>query len=527
MSDTTTEGPSFLRASAGVSAVTAAARVAGFARYIVLGLVVGTTFLGNTYETANWVPNIVFELVAGGVLSAVFVPTFVRALSAGRERGLEVASALANTFLVLSVPVVLVGALAARPIMQLLTIAVPDPAVRAAQVETGTFFLYVFLPQVPLYVLAMVFTGVLHAHRRFIAPAAAPLFSSLVVIGAYLTFGAMGAGAELGEVTTAQRYVLAGGTTAGVLVLAFSQLPSVLRTGVRWRPVLGWSDPDVRSALRAGLAGAGYFAVSEIGLVLTLLFANRIQGGVVAFRVAFAFFDLPRALVGVPVAAVLLPNLAERFGAADHAGFARSWSRGLRTAVLLGAPAAAGLVALGPVLADGILSRAPSAAAPELVGATLRVLALGVPAFVLVEPVIRAFFARHQPRPPVAMNAVTVATSAAIIVPLSLVAEPVGSRALEVIGLGVAAGHWLGVALGLVLLARRVTGWDVGSDVRAGLASLARATVMGAVVYSLVRWLDTGPEVAAAAGVAAGLLVYAALSAPGGELRTAWRWLRR
>src|SRR5688572_4862185 len=186
-------GSGFLRTSARVSIVTGAARITGFARYIVLGLAVGTTYLGNTYETANWVPNIVFELVAGGMLSAIFVPTFVRELEHGRERGDEIASALANTFLLLSVPVVIVGAFAARPIMLLMTAAVDDPVIRAAQVETGSWFLYVFLPQIPVYVFAMVSTGILHAHRRFFAPAAAPLWSSLVVIAAYLTFGALGA----------------------------------------------------------------------------------------------------------------------------------------------------------------------------------------------------------------------------------------------------------------------------------------------------------------------------------------------
>lgn len=522
----TEDGSGFLRASARVSVVTGIARATGFARYIVLGLAVGTTYLGNTYETANWIPNIVFELVAGGVLSAVFVPTFVRELEHGRERANEIASSLANTFLLLCVPVVIVGALGARPIMRLMTAAVEDPAVRQAQIETGSWFLYVFLPQVPLYILAMVMTGVLHAHRRFMAPAAAPLFSSLVVIAAYLTFGSLGAGADLDSVTTLQRCVLAGGTTAGVFVLAFSQLPSLLRTGIRWRPVLGWSDPAVRKALRAGLAGAAYFAIAEIGLVITLLFANRVEGGVIAYRVAFAFFDLPRAVIGIPVAAVLLPTLAERVVRSDDEGYARVWSRGWRAALMFGAPAAAGLVVLAPVLSDAILSRAPSGAAPELVGATLRMLAIGVPAFVLVEPIIRSFFARHETSPPVVMNAVSVGLCAAVIIPWTLVVEPVGARALEVIGVGIAAGHWFGVIVGTLLLARRVHAWRVGDDIRAGAASLARAALMGAVVYGAVRIIDAPSEAGAVIGVVVGLVSYLLLTIRGGQLAGAMRWLR-
>lgn len=516
-----------LRSSAQVSVVTGLARLAGFARYIVLGLAVGTTYLGNTYETANWVPNIAFELVAGGVLSAVFVPTFVQEMEHGRERGIEVASSLANTFLLLSVPVVVAGALGARPIMRLLTIAVADPAIRSQQIAIGTKFLYIFLPQVPLYVLAMVMTGVLHAHRKFIAPAAAPLWSSLVVISAYLTFGALGAGADIGTVTPLQRWVLAGGTTAGVFVLAFSQLPSVIRTGFRWRPVLGWRDAAVRRAIRAGLAGIAYFAISEVALVMTLLLANRVRGGVVAYRVAFAFFDLPRALIGVPVAAVLLPALAARFSRRDEVGYARLWSQGWRVAVFFGAPAAAGLVALGPTLANAILSRAPSGAAPELVGSTLRVLALGVPAFVLVEPLIRSFFARQEPKAPVLMNAVAVGVFAAITIPLTLIAAPRGARALEVIGLGNALGQWCGVAVGGALLATRVRGWRVGADLRAAATILLRAALMGALVFVSVLWVDLPPELAAVMGIVVGAIAYLLLSARRGEVREMVGWLRR
>jgi putative peptidoglycan lipid II flippase len=518
--------PGFLRTSARVSVVTGIARVAGFGRFIALGLAVGTTYLGNTYETANWVPNIVFELAAGGVLSAVFVPTFVRELEHGRERGMEIASSLANTFLLLTIPVVLVGAFAAHPIMRLLTIAVTNPAIRAKQIETGAWFLYVFLPQVPLYVFAMVMTGALHANRRFMAPALAPLFSSLVVIGAYITFGVLGAGAELGQVTFGQKAVLGFGTTAGVFVLAFSQLPSVLRLGMRWRPVLGWRDPAVRRALRAGAAGIGYFAGSEVLLVATLLLANRVQGGVVAYRVAFAFFELPKALIGLPVAAVLLPSLAERVVRKDAAGYARLVSQGWRVVLFVAAPAAAGLAVLAPTLSRALLSHAPSGAAPELVGSALRALALGIPAFVLVEPLIRAFFARHEPRSPVLMNTVTVAVFAALVFPLTLLLHPHGGRALEIIGLSNAVGQWVGVGVGVMILASRVPDWNVMDDLRSALWSLTRGAAMGAVVYAVVRFVNVGDEFATLFGVGAGVVVYALLSLGTGEVQRTIRWVR-
>jgi len=513
------EPPTFLRASAQVSVITALARVAGFARWIVLGIAVGTTYLGNTYQTANWVPNIVFDLAAGGVLSAVFVPTFVRELAVGRERALEVASALANTFLLASVPLVVGALVFAHPIMRALTAGVADPVVRAREVAQGAWFMYFFAPQIPLYVLAMVLTGVLHAHRRFAIPAAAPLLSSLIVIASYLTFGALGAGAELGHASPAQLWVLAGGTTLGVIVLAFSQLPSVVRLGFRWRPVLGWGDAEVRRAIKAGTYGMAFFAVTTATLLVTLELANRVEGGVVAFRVAYAFFELPKALVGLPVAIALLPALSERFNAADDAGFARLVSNGWRAAVFAAAPAGAGLFVLAPAISAAMLGHSPTGAAPELVGATLRGLALGIPAFVLVEPIARAFYARRDTRSPVLWSGAGFLVFCAAVVTLTVELHPHGGRALEVIGGATAVGQWAAVAVGVAMLAAAVRAWPLHGDFGSALGSIGRAAVMGGAVWAVAHALASRPVAASLAGVACGAVVYGALSVRSGELK--------
>jgi putative peptidoglycan lipid II flippase len=510
--------PTFLKASAQVSVITALARVAGFARWIVLGVAVGTTYLGNTYQTANWVPNIVFDLAAGGVLSAVFVPTFVRELAHGRERGVEVASGLANTFLLASAPLVIAAVALAHPIMRALTAGVADPSVRAREVAQGAWFLYFFAPQIPLYVLAMVMTGILHAHRRFGIPALAPLLSSLVVIASYLAFGKLGAGAELGTVTHAQLWILAGGTTLGVIVLAFSQLPSVVRLGFRWRPILGWSDAAVRGAIKAGTYGMAYFAVTTAGLLVTLELANRVRGGVVAYRVAYAFFELPKALIGLPVAIAMLPALSERFNSRDEDAFGRLVSRGWTAAAFAAAPASAGLFVLAPVISAAMLGHAHTGAAPELVASTLRGLALGIPAFVLVEPLARSFYARRDTRTPVLWNAFGLVAFVATVLPVTIAMHEHGARVLEAIGGANAVGTWVAVTAGVVMLALVVPAWPVRTDVASAIGSFARAAVMGGAVWVVAHVLAQRPVAASVAGIAAGAAVYAALSARSGQL---------
>jgi hypothetical protein len=124
------------------------------------------------------------------------------------------------------------------------------------------------------------------------------------------------------------------------------------------------------------------------------------------------------------------------------------------------------------------------------------------------------------------MNAVSVGVLAAIVVPVTLLADPHGARALEVIGLGTAVGHWLGVIAGTVLLARRVHAWRVSEDLRSGAASLARAAIMGVVVIGLVAWLDAPAEVVTVVGLAAGIAVYVLLTLRGGRFTRTVRWLR-
>lgn len=502
--------------------------MAGFARWIVLGLTVGTTYLGNTYQTANWVPNIVFELAAGGMLSAVFVPTFVAELEHGRERGLEVASSLANVFLLLSIPIVGAGLLLAEPIMRALTIGVEDGAIRAEQIELGAWFLRFFVPQVPLYVIAMVLTGVLHAHKRFVVPAAAPLFSSLVVIGTYLAFAALGRDADIDTASRTQLLLLGGGTTAGVFVLAFSQLPQVLRLGVRWRPVLRLRDPVVRRALRGGMYGIAFFAVTEVGLLTTLVLANRVEGGVVAYQVAYAFFELPNALIGLPIAHALFPSLSQRFVRRDEEGYAGILSQSMRVTVFLAAPAAAGLFVLAPTLADALLARpgAP-AAGPALVGGALRALALGVPAWVLVQTLARSFYARQRTRAPVVLNGSAMGIYAALALPLSFLFAPQGVQALQTIGFTYSVGLWVGIVVGILMLARRVPRWDLRGDARAFVASLLRAAAMAAAVWGVVRLLaDAGSAVATIGGLVAGVVTYLVLSLGSHDLRPVLRLLR-
>jgi putative peptidoglycan lipid II flippase len=506
---------SVVRATAQISAITFIARLAGFARWVLLGYAVGTTFLGNVYQTANTIPNIVFELVAGGLLASVLVPTFVRELDRGPERVAEIASTLANALLLVSVPLVVVGIALARPLMSGLLVGVSDPVLKAQQVELGAWFLRFFLPQVPLYLLGIVMQGVLHAHRRFVWPAMGPLLSSATVIGTYLVFRSVAPDATLETVTRPQLALLAGGTTLGVFVLTFCQLPSVLRLGLRWKPVLSWRDPVVRRALRAGGWGAGYLGITQLILLVVVILANRVEGGVVAYQIANAFFELPNALIGLPLALSLYPALSDAFHKRDETRYGELLSSGVRLTLFGAIPAGVGLFLLAPTASNVLLGWAHDVR-PALVAATLQGLAIGVPAWLLLSILVRALYARGMTAKPFVMNGMAFAVLLCVGVGGTVVARSNGVSAMRLIGGAVSAGWWVAAIAGVVLLVRLARGWDAIDVVRTLAVNAARAALMGVAVWAVLRALR---------GSAPGLVVLLAAVATGAAViaLTAWR----
>lgn len=517
-SQTTAPG-SVVRASAQISALTFVARLAGFARWVMLGYAVGTTYLGNVYQTANLVPNVVFELVAGGLLSSVLVPTFVREQAAGRERTSEIASTLSNVLLAVSIPLVVLGIVFARPLMSALLVGVGDPVTKAQQVELGAWFLRFFLPQVPLYLLGIVMQGILHAHRRFVVPALGPLLSSLTVIATYVVFRRMGSDVSLTSVSRAQLWVLAGGTTLGVFVLTFCQVPSVLRLGIRWKPVISLRDPAVRAAVRAGGWGAGFLGVTQLMFVVAVMLANRVEGGVVAFQIANAFFELPNATIGLPIAISLFPALSQAHATGDESRFAHLLANGWRVVLFGAIPAAAGLYLLAPVATDVLLGWAPDVR-PELVAATLQGLAIGVPPWLVIGTIVRALYSRGATARPFVLNAAAFVTLVVAGVGATAAMQPRDTSALRLLGSAIGIGWWLAAVVGVVLLARLAKGWNVGDAVRSLVANALRGALVAATVWATLRALADAPAAARliAAG-AAGAAVVAVTALASKELR--------
>jgi len=496
--------PGVFAAAGLIAVVTLAARVFGFGRSLVFSQSVGTTCVGSVYQAANQLPNVVYEVAAGGVLAAVVVPIIAGQLA--RQNQIEAArtaSAMLTWTLVVLVPMSILMAVSAR---QLSTFLVNNQQC-AGSTDLMTSMLVVFSPQIALYGAGIVLSGVLQAHRRFLGVVVAPLLSSLVVIATYLLFGtlAQGKGNDLSRLPSQASTTLAVGTTLGVTALSLSLLIPIHRAGIRLRPA--WTFPDGVARRARALAGAGLIAlVAQQGAVLVTLWVSQHRGGTGTLNVYIyvqAIYLLPYAVLAVPFAMSALPALATGLDQAvlavgpDQAVLAvgpdrlaltraRSTLASSARAIIVATSAGAAVLFAIAVPAGAFFSaldagrRSPDGRdALAALPSALSAFAPGLIGFGMAALLTRALYV--QGRPAVAGGLVALGWFIAALVPL-LVLQPGAGPRNTLLLLGLASSFGMSVAaIGLFVAVRRV--W--GAEAFRGFGRTA-VVALGAGLFSAI-----------------------------------------
>ncbi|MEV7231648.1 lipid II flippase MurJ [Polymorphospora sp. NPDC051019] len=486
-------------AAALIAVLTVASRLAGFARTGVFTWVVGGTDLGGVYLIANTVPNIIFEIVAGGALASLVVPLLAGAIAAGDRAAVAATTGALLTWTVtLLVPLAVVVAVFAGPIVAAIA---NDPT--PAEVAVGARMLRIFAPQLPLYGIGIVLTGVLQAHRRFAWPVIAPLLSSVTVMAAYLVFaGTQGRGVDIAGVDLAGELILAVGTTAGVVVLSLSLLIPLRALRLRPAPTYAF-DADARRRV-GGLAVAGAVTVAgqQVALLVSL---NLVSGGatgvdaVVPYNLAQTIYLLPWSVLAVPLAVAAYPALAAAHTTGDEDGYRATLAPTVRRVLLLATLGAAALTAVARLVAQFFFTGvAAEQAAAGIVG-----FAPGLLGYGLFAVLSRALYARGDTRAAaVATGLGWLAVPAAAV--LLAAAVPDDQRVPAVTGANSVGMVVLGAVLVVAVARRAGPGAVAGLPRAAGVALLAGglAALAGTVVGN---WL-----------AGAGLSLWPAADAGGG-----------
>jgi len=500
-----------VRSSIPVAVGTALSRLTGMARLAAMAYALGFDRLADSYNLANTTPNIVYELLLGGVLSATLVPIFVEHREKGDDEATSAVVSMVGLALVLLTGF---GIIVAPAVVRLYSLRLSD-ATAAAQQQVATDLLRMFMPQMLFYGVTAIATALLNAHRRFAAPAVTPVFNNLMVTAIFLALPHLASGPLTldGVRHDSGTLLLLGlGTTAGIAAMALPLIPAVRRAGIRLRPVFNLRHPAVLKVLRLSGWTAGYVATNQIALWIILVLANGTKGGISIYQGAYIFFQLPHGLVAVSLMTTLTPELAETAARADFTAFRRNFALGLRLMTLVILPASAGLAVLAEPVVSVLLQRGALTGAQAAVTADcVALFAVGLLPFSLYLYALRGFYALHDTRTPFVLNCwenlINVVLAAALYPWMGV----------QGLALSFSVAYGVAALITLQSLSRRTDGVGLDQRSRQVLArmTVAAAVMTGAVILAVVALPGRPPAlVELAVGVAVGVVVYAvALSA--------------
>jgi len=501
-----------------VTVCTLFSRLTGFVRVLVAAAVLSNGVLGDTYHSANLIPNLLFELVAGGVLQAVLVPSFVAARRRGGDAELGRSAGAVVAVLTALLTVIAGVVVALSPLIAwFLTSLGDDPELAAEKLRVMRPMLVVFIPQIIFYGIGMVATAALAARRRFAAAALAPAVNNLVVITCYLLYRSSRSGEPASlDLDGYQFALLAGGTT--LAVVAFTAVPGiVLRAqGVRWRPL--WDTEQ--TAVRALRDSVGWAMLSVVGTLVptaaAMVLGYGVEGGVAVFTLTFAFFVLPHALIAVPVATAVAPRVADTWQRDLREATGELIERSARVVVPLLLLAGAGMVALAwPVTrVVGSFGQAASQGLAPIAHA-MAVFGFGLLGYGMAFMMTRVLFSLEDVKQAALLVSGT-ALAGVVVMGVAASVLPDTDRAAA-LALGYGATQTMSAAV-LTLRVRTVTGapsW--GSLGRLGVGSAVAAVASGAVMLVVQHQFATDRASSALAIVVAGacgVLVFLLVAPP-------------
>jgi putative peptidoglycan lipid II flippase len=509
------------RNSALMAAGTVVSRALGFVRSAVLAAALGSKLTADAFNVANTVPNIVYILLAGGVLNAVFVPQLVRAMKQGAERE----RAYTDRLLTLAGLVLLVITAAATVAAPLIVGLYTDDSWTSADTAVSVAFAVWCLPQIFFYGVYTMLGQVLNARGSFGPMMWAPIVNNLVVIATGLVFIAVFTVDPVRPDSLSDSAVtlLGAGSTLGVALQALVLVPVLRRTGFGYRPRF-----DFRGA---GLGKAGELArwtllfvlVNQLAYVVIVNLATRAQEaakdvldygiGFTAYSYAYLIFILPHSIITVSVVTGVLPQLSRDAADGRLAEVRRSLSATWRLSGVGIVAAAAALVALAPDL-TGVLY-ANIEGGPDdarYIGLLAAAFALGLPAFSAQYVALRGFYAFEDTRTPFVLQVAI----AALNVGLALLAYAALPLAQKMIGVAVAYAvtYVAGLGLSTTVLRRRTGGLDGRRVVRTYVRLLVAGLVAGGSAwtasYLVSRPMDPGAAASMTGLVVGGLVLLVA-----------------
>ena len=467
-------GPSTVMATG-----TVVSRITGIARDIALAAALGFYLVSDAYSLGNSLPTIIYILVVGGALNAVFIPQLVRRMEKDDDGG----NAYADRLITLTGSVLLglsiLAVVAAPWIVDLYT-----PAdYPKSQYDLAVAFARLCLPQIFFYGAYTMLSQVLNARGTFGAPMFAPIANNVVAITTFVLFiivAGTSAAAD-GALTTGQVLLLGIGTTAGVVVQAAILVPVLGRAGYRWRPRFDWKGQGLGKAAKLAGWTVGLVLVNQITyIVITRLAAQAnvdaaasgaTAAGITTYQKAHLVFMLPHSVITISIVTALLPALSRLAHEGKLKEVGEDVAGAMRLVAALVVPIAAMLFVLGSdvsVLLFGYGAATTDQAA--VMGDVVSIFMIGLVPFTLFYVLLRGFYAMEDTRTPFVVTVIFSVIMLALVLWLfafltDLGVTSAGGPQIAGIALGYVLAYWCGFVVLWWWLAHRLGSLQSGATV--------------------------------------------------------------
>ena len=485
-------GGSLVRSSAIMAVGTLASRVTGFFRSTLLVAALGTGALGDVFNTSNTIPNIVYDILLGGVLTAAHVPLLIRARNRSEQYGEEFEQRLFT---------VLLGALAAITLVAMagsaLLINLYASKFTPTQHRLAVTFLLFFLPQIFFYGFAAVAGASLNSRNKFGAPMWTPVLNNFVVIVVLVAFMATTHGhLDDTNISSSQVTFLGLGVTAGVAAQALGLIPSMIKLGFNFRPRFDFRRAELTEMWRMASWTLLYVVAQQVALVVYTNLANAAGArgkelhidhgiGLTPWTNAYAFFQLPYAVVAISIITAILPRMTQSAAEGRFDRLAGELREGVRLSLSLMLPAVALLFGAASEIAFVLFAHGETnAAGAEVIARVLQVFAVALTPFTVLQLLQRGFYALADTRTPALIAILSTGTGSisALILSKILTTEHV------VMGIAAAQGiSWtIGCVVSIVVLRRRL-GRLGGREIVAVVGKAGACSMAALIVAELLH----------------------------------------
>jgi putative peptidoglycan lipid II flippase len=482
------------RSTSLVAVASLASRLTGFVRQVAVVGVLGFAILNDSYTISNTLPNIVYELLLGGVLTSIMIPLLVRAQSEDPDGG----EAYTRRLITLTVVALLVATAAAMLAAPLLTrLYLGSETSGTADPRLATALAYLLLPQIFFYGLGALLGAVLNSRGKFGAFAWAPVLNNVVVLVMLGGYTLMPGEISLDPVRMGEPklLVLGLGTTLGIVAQAVVLVPALRRAGFRYRPLWGW-DPRLTRAGGLVVWVVGYVLIGQAGYVVTSRVATSSQAGSFAvYANTWLLLQVPYGVLGVSLLTALMPRMSRAAAEGRIADVVADLSLGSRLSAVFLVPISVLLTVFGTPVGVALFGlRAANLDGAVQLGTALAVSAFGLLPYAITMLQLRVFYALTDSRTPTLIQLFTVAVKIPLLLLCPMVLPPAD------VVLGLAAANSLsfiaGAVLGQVLLRLRLgraptrevlstVGRTLGASLVAAFAAYGIVTLLTGVLGGL------------------------------------------